>query len=249
MIILRKTVDITGVKVDSITMDEALEIFKDFLSSECVKTIFTPNAEIMMQAYRDKELRDILNTADMLVADGAGVVLASKILGSPVPEKVSGFDLVKNSFSLDINRKIRYFLFGGKPGIAEEARKTILSQYINVDVAGLRHGYFSPEDEPEIIEQINSSNADVLLVALGAPKQEKWIYANKSKLNVKICIGVGGTLDVLAGKACLAPEFMRRNGLEWLYRLLKEPWRYKRMLDLPKYMSLVILTRLGLLKQ
>lgn len=246
---MRKTVDITGVKVDSITMHEALQKIKKFLDSECVKTIFTPNAEIMMQAYRDKELRDILNTADMLVADGAGVVLASKILGKPVPEKVSGFDLVKNSFSLDTNRKIRYFLFGGKPGIAEEAQKTILSKFPNVEIAGLRHGYFSPQDEPEIIEQINSSNADILLVALGAPKQEKWIFANKSKLNVKICIGVGGTLDVLAGKACLAPEFMRRNGLEWLYRLIKEPWRYKRMLDLPRYMIIVILAKLGLLKQ
>lgn len=249
MIILRKTVDITGVKVDSVTMQEALERLKYFLQSDNVNTIFTPNAEIMMQAYRDNELREILNSADMVVADGAGVVLASKIIGRPVPEKVSGFDLVKNSFSLDINRKIRYFLLGGKPGIAEEAGKAIISQYANADIAGQRHGYFSKQDEAEIIEQINSSNADILLVALGAPKQEKWIYANKNKLKVKVCIGVGGTLDVLAGKACLAPEFMRKNGLEWLYRLFKEPWRYKRMLDLPRYMIIVIFARLGLGKQ
>jgi len=233
-----------GVPVDSVTMEEALEIVKGFLSEDGVHTIYTPNAEIMMAAQRDSQLKDILRQADLLVADGAGVVLASRILGTAVPEKVAGFDLVKNILIRASQYPISLFLFGGKPGVAEAAAENILKLYPGVKITGCRNGYFSEEEENDIISMINSSGADILLVALGAPKQEKWIHKYKSILNVKICIGVGGTLDVFAGKASLAPEFFRKNGLEWLYRLYKEPWRYKRMLDLPKFMLLTIGKRL-----
>lgn len=241
----RNTVDILGIPVDNVTMGEALEKFKKFLGGNKVHTIYTPNAEIMMEARRDASLNEILLQADLLVADGAGVVLASKILARPVPEKVSGIDLVKNSFNLRLpGKKLRYFLFGGKPGIAEAAAKKILSMYPGVEIAGCRNGYFSREEEQEILKQINSAGTDILLAALGAPKQEKWIHTHKNSLNVKICMGVGGTLDVLAGQVKLAPEFMRKSGLEWLYRLYKEPWRYKRMLDLPRFTLLAVKKRL-----
>jgi len=241
---MRNTVEILGVKIDKVTMEEALQQLKSFLQEDRVHTIFTPNSEIMMAAQRDEYLKGILNSADLLVADGAGVVLASRILKVNLPEKVAGFDLVKNSFSMDVNKKIKYFLFGSKPGVAEAAKEKILNNYKNVEVVGCHHGYFSPEDEDGIIDMINQSGADILLVALGAPKQEKWIYENKGKLKVKVCIGVGGSLDVISGKVKLAPEFFRRNGLEWLYRLYKEPRRFKRMLDLPRFILRVIWKRL-----
>lgn len=240
---MRNTVDIIGVSVDKVTMDEALEITRAFLLEDGVHAIYTPNSEIMMAAQRDPSLKKILNEADLLVADGAGVVMASRILKSFLPEKVSGIDLVKNIFKSPGKNPVNVFLFGSKPGVAEEAGKNIVKLYPNVRIAGYQNGYFMKEEENNIIEAINSSNADILLVALGAPKQEKWIHENKSKLKVKVCIGVGGTLDVFAGKAKLAPEFFRRNGLEWLYRLYQEPRRFIRMLDLPRFILLTIWTR------
>jgi N-acetylglucosaminyldiphosphoundecaprenol N-acetyl-beta-D-mannosaminyltransferase len=240
---MRDTVDILDIPIDSVTMGEAVEKVKSFLNENRVHTIYTPNSEIMMAAQRDPYLKQILCEADLLIADGAGVVLASRILGAALPEKVAGFDLVMNIFASENQKPLRFFFFGGKPGIAEAARKNVLKQYDGIEIVGCRNGYFSPDEEPEIIDQINSSCADILLVALGAPKQEKWIYEHKEQLNVKVCIGVGGTFDVLAGKAKLAPQFFRKNGLEWLYRLYKEPWRFRRMPDLPRFMLLVTWSR------
>lgn len=240
---MRKTIEILGVPVDNATMLDAVERVKGFLQEDRAHTVYTPNAEIMMNAYRDASLKKILCEADMLVADGAGVVLASRILGRDLPEKVSGIDLVKNLFSLNTDKKISFFFFGAKPGIAETAAERILGEYTDVDIVGCRNGYFTGGEEKEIINQINASGADILLVALGAPKQEKWIHQHKNELKVKVCIGVGGSLDVFAGKASLAPDFFRRNGLEWLYRLYKEPGRLVRMLDLPRFMVRVVVER------
>jgi N-acetylglucosaminyldiphosphoundecaprenol N-acetyl-beta-D-mannosaminyltransferase len=245
---MRSTLNILGVDIDNVTMEQALDKIKSFISKEGVHAIYTPNAEIMMDAKNDAHMRGILNQADLLVADGAGVVLASRILGKNLPEKVSGIDLTRLSFGMQFDRKVRYFLFGSKPGVAEEAGKNLLELYPNIEIAGCRNGYFTEAETPEIINRINSSNADILLVALGAPKQEMWIHENKSKLRVRVCIGVGGSLDVFAGKVKLAPDFFRNNGLEWLYRLYKEPWRFKRMLKLPKFIFLAVFTRIGLVK-
>lgn len=241
---MRKTIDILGVQVDSLIMQEAVAKIRGWLSEDKVRTIYTPNAEIIMAAQREQELKEILNGSDLLTADGAGVVLASRILKRPVPEKVSGIDLIKRCFSDLPKGRNSYFLFGSKPGIAEAAAVNIINEYPGVIIAGCRNGYFKESEEDEIINQINESGAAILLVALGAPRQERWISRNKDRLSVKICAGVGGTLDVFAGKAELAPEFMRKNGLEWLFRLYKEPWRAKRMLDLPRFMLKVIAARL-----
>lgn len=237
---MRNTVDILGVPVDKITMSEAVDKVKSFLEGDKAHAVYTPNSEIIMAAQRNPHLKKILCEADMLVADGAGVVLASRILGVNLPEKVSGIDLVKNIMASEKKKSIRFFLFGSKPGIAEAAGKKMLESYDGIEISGCHHGYFSKEEEAEIIKAINESGADILLVALGAPKQEKWIHEHKDELKVKVCIGVGGTLDVFSGKVKLAPEFIRRSGFEWLYRLYKEPWRFKRMLDLPRFMLRVL---------
>jgi len=245
---MRKTVNIAGVKVDSVTMAQAVENLKSFINESGVHSIYTPNAEIVMEAYSDENLRSILNQSDMLVADGAGVILASRILGLDLPEKVSGIDLIKESFSMDIGRKTRYFFFGSKPGVAETAAANISAAHPGIETVGCRNGYFSKEEEPGIIEEINAAAPDILLVALGAPKQEKWIHENRHKLKAKVCIGCGGTLDVFAGKAKLAPEYIRKAGFEWLYRLCHEPWRFKRMMKLPKFILLVTAMKLKLVK-
>lgn len=244
-----RKISIAGINIDNITMDQAVEKVYKYISTHDNHSVYTPNAEIMMDGIKNSELKNVLNSADMLVADGAGVVLASKLLNRNLKEKVSGFDLVKALLISSKNRPIKFFLLGGKPGIAETASANIICDYPGAEIVGTRNGYFSEQDEPEIIDQINRTGADVLLVCLGAPKQELWIHRHKKDLSVKVCIGVGGTLDVLAGNVKLAPDFFRNHGLEWLYRLIKEPWRLKRMMRLPKFILYILGIKIGLIKE
>ena len=241
---MRKTVDILGIPVDDLTMSQAVTKIGLFIKEGHIHTIYTPNAEIMMAAQRDPELKSILTQADMLTADGAGVVLASRVLGRRVAEKVSGVDLVREIFRTYSSKGIRCFLFGAEPGVAEKAAVNLMTEYPGIIIAGCRNGYFTQEEDNGIVDEINASNADIMLVALGAPKQEKWIFSHLDRLNVKVCMGVGGTINILAGTAQLAPDFFRRNGLEWLFRLWKEPRRAKRMLDLPRFMLRVLSARI-----
>ncbi len=231
-------VDIHGVMIDNVTMDEALDKVIEMLKGETPQKIFTPNSEIIMQATRDPELKTVLNSADLLVPDGAGVILASRILRKELKEKVSGIDLVKRILKNTEKRSTSFFILGGKPGVAEKASVNIVYEYPKAKIKGYRNGYFDESEVPDIIKQINDSKAEILLVGLGAPKQEKWIHRYAEQLNCKVLMGIGGSIDVFAGTARLAPEFMRKAGLEWLFRLIKEPKRAKRMLDLPRFIIL-----------
>lgn len=245
---MRKVVNIAGINIDDITMEQAVNRVYEFIDSNENHSIYTPNAEIMMEGITNKNINRVLNAADMLVADGAGVVLASKILGREVREKVSGVDLTQNLLKASSKKPIKFFLFGGKPGIAEKAHANIICDYPAAQVVGTRNGYFKEADNEEIIDKINKSGAEVLFVCLGAPQQELWIHENKDKLKVKACLGGGGTIDILAGNVKLAPDFFRNHSLEWLYRLYKEPRRFKRMLRLPKFILYVFGIRIGLVK-
>ncbi len=233
-------VNILGVKVDMVTIAEAADKIVDFLGEDGLHDVYTPNSEIIMEAYKDAEFAKILNNASMLTADGIGVVYASRILRKPIKERAAGYDI-----ACRVLEKINYtdhslFLFGGKPGVAEIAEKNLKAKYPGLKIAGTRNGYFKPEDEAEIVEQINNSGADIIFVCLGAPKQEKWINAHKDELKVKVAMGIGGSLDVFAGTAQRAPEFFCKTGLEWFYRLCKEPWRAGRMAQLPVFGMTVI---------
>ena len=241
---MNERTDIHGVQISNVTMEETLSRISAMLGQEGLHTVYTPNAEIIMQAVRDPELAALLNRADLLLPDGAGVVLGSRILGTPVKEKVSGIDVARGLFLRSAGIPARFFLFGGKPGVAEQAAHRLLADYPGLRIAGFRNGYFKPEDVPEIIEEINRSGADILFVCLGAPRQEKWIEANREALRCKVALGLGGSLDIFAGTAKLAPEWMRRAGLEWLARLIREPFRWKRMLDLPRFVLLTLRVRL-----
>src|SRR5699024_1456336 len=189
----------------------------------------------------DERLKKLINKGSLVIPDGIGLIYAAKIKKRPLPQRVTGFDLSINMIELANKKKLSIYLLGGKPGVSEEAAKNIVKKYPNVKIAGYQHGYF--KEEKEIISKINESNPDILFVGLGFPKQEVWIDTNKGKLNSKVVIGNGGTMDILAGKVKRAPEIYQKLGLEWFYRLLKEPSRIKRQIVIPKFILQVIFSK------
>ncbi len=244
-----KRVTILGVPVDFVNQREAMTIFKGLMESEPCSLIATPNSEIVVNATKSQKLLDILSGADLIIPDGIGLVYASKIMGQPLSERVTGIDfLEKIIIYLSETHRSIYFL-GSKPAqgaekaVAEQAAEKIRQKYPKLKVAGTHHGYFKEGDEPEIVEKINASGADFLCVALGSPKQEAFVEKYRDQLKPKAAIGVGGSLDVWAGTLKRAPEFYQKHGLEWLYRFVQEPSRYKRMGALPVFMAKVMMDR------
>lgn len=233
-------VNILGVNVDMVNISEAADTIMKFFNEDRLHSVFTPNSEIIMHAYKNSEFADLLNRADLLTADGIGVVHASKILGKPIKERAAGYDIARQVLSKMNYTEHKLFLFGGKPGVAEEAKAKLLQEYSDLNIVGLRNGYFKPEEEEEIVEEINNSGADIVFVCLGAPKQEEWIDRYSDKLKVRVAMGIGGSLDVFAGRVERAPEIFCKTGMEWFYRLCKEPWRIGRMMELPKFAATVI---------
>ena len=233
-------VNILGVHIDKVNIEEAVDRIFEMLDERRPHSVFTPNSEIILNAYKDKEFAEILNNADLLTADGIGVVYASKILGNPIKERAAGFDIACGVIGRISETGHRLYLLGGRPGVAEKAKKNLEKEYPFIQIVGTHDGYFDEEDNPKIIKEINSLGAEIVFVCLGAPKQEKWIADNQDNLRAKVLMGIGGSLDVFAGEAERAPEIWCKLGLEWLYRLIKEPWRFKRMLALPKFALTVL---------
>lgn len=230
--------DILGVNVDNATMDEAVEAVSQYLGSGQAHIVVTPNAEILLMCENDSELRGAIGKASFVCADGVGVLEAAKILKTPLKEKVAGCDLGFNLLKNAAEGGHGVFLLGAKPGVAETAAEKLCEKIPGLVVCGTRDGYFSPEQDDEIVKQINDSGADILWVCLGAPKQEKWMAKNKDKLKVSIMLGLGGSLDVYAGNVKRAPKIMIKCKAEWLYRLIKEPWRFGRMIKIPRVVKL-----------
>ncbi len=228
-------INILGVNVDKVTNAGAVDKVMSMLDEPGNHAVFTPNSEIILMGYKDMEFCGILNSADLLTADGIGVVYASKILKNPLSERVAGYDVACGVIERIAQSGHRLYLFGGKPGVAEQAEQNLKEKYPLLNIVGKRNGYFSPDEVDSIISDINASGADLVFVCLGAPMQEKWIYANKDKLSCHVMMGIGGSLDVFAGNVERAPEAWCKLGLEWLYRLKKEPWRIGRMMALPKF--------------
>jgi N-acetylglucosaminyldiphosphoundecaprenol N-acetyl-beta-D-mannosaminyltransferase len=232
-------IEVVGVNIDNVTLDEAAERMAEFLQEDRYSMIFTPNSEILVEAVKEPDFEKALNSGDLVIPDGIGVVIASRFYGTPLKERVTGFDLTKKLIEIAGNQSKAIYILGGQEGVAEEAAINLMGNYSGLKIAGTRNGYFGIDEEDEIIGQINSSGADILIAAMGAPKQEQFIYRNRDKLKVKIAIGVGGSIDILAGRAKRAPVFYQKAGLEWFYRLMKEPSRAGRMLTrLPKFIIL-----------
>lgn len=242
----RQQVSILGAQVDAVTMAEAVEFVSQAVqqagtSHVAPQHIITLNAEIIYQAQSDPKLLSIINGANLVTPDGAGVVWAAKYLKKPVPQRVTGIDLLQTIIEEAPKRQWKLFFFGGAPGIAEQAKEKMLQKHENLNIVATNHGYLtSIEEEQQLLKQIKETKPDILIVALGAPRQEFWINKYKEQLQVPVSIGVGGSLDVLSGKATRAPQWVQQVQLEWLYRLVKEPYRYKRMLSLPKFMLKVM---------
>ncbi len=234
-------VSIFGVNIDAVPMDEALNILKGFLDNEVRgNVIFTPNSEIVMSAKEDEDFKAILNSASLIVPDGIGVVKAGKILGTPIPERVGGFDLSSNIMPYLNEKKKSLFILGGKPSVAEKAAENLKAQYPDLVIAGTNDGYFN--DDEKIVEKIAATCCDFLMVCLGSPKQEEFIYKYKDRLFAKAIIGAGGSADVFAGEVMRAPEFYIKHNLEWLYRIVKGK-RLKRSLKLFKFAFSVYLSK------
>ena len=228
-------IDILGVKVDSVTMAQAVARVEGYMDERKNVLIATANAEMIMRATHDTELKDILNDAALVVPDGAGTVWAAHHLGYEMPERVAGFDLAQELMRIAPSKKQKVFFFGSAPGVAEKAKAKAEELYPGIEIVGTRDGYFKPEDEPAIIEEIKAAQPDLLLAALGVPKQEKWLNAHLKELGVPVAIGVGGTLDVMAGVMKRAPYWMQKAKLEWLFRGLLQPKRAGRLMALPKF--------------
>jgi N-acetylglucosaminyldiphosphoundecaprenol N-acetyl-beta-D-mannosaminyltransferase len=229
--------DIMGLQFDNVTMDEAIARADELTAGVSPSYVVTPNAEIAYEALHDERLRALLNGADLMLPDGAGVVLAAKLLGTPLKGKVAGVDFADRLLGELAKKGKKLYLLGSKPGVGEAAAQKMLEKHPGLNVCGIADGYF--QDDAPVVEKINASGADVLFVCLGAPKQEIFMADHKKDLNVKMMIGLGGSLDSFAGTVKRAPKWMIRMNLEWFYRLLKEPKRFKRMLRLPKYLLAV----------
>ena len=236
-------VNILGVNVDAVTMAEAVAHVTEAMDVRANVMIATANAEMIIRATHDEELRDILNAAALVVPDGAGTVWAARHLGHAMPERVAGYDLAQELLRRAPAEGRRIYFFGAAPGVAEKAKEKAEQLYPGIEIVGVRNGFFSPADNAAIITEIKAAHPDLLLVALGVPKQEKWIAAHLAALDVPAAIGVGGTLDVMAGVMKRAPYWMQRAKLEWLFRGLMQPKRAGRLLALPKFVLKVHASR------
>lgn len=244
-------VDIFGVKIFNIDFKEAIDIANRFLKEDRNHSIITPNTEIVMAAKDDKELRDIINGADLVIPDGIGLIYGSKMRGHPLKERVTGYDVSMELLKILNESGGSLYMLGGKPGVTDKAEEKIKKDYENINIVGHHHGYFKgihrgmkgDPEELEIIEEINSLKPDIIFLGLGFPKQEMFINEYKDKLHSKIIIGNGGVMDILAGNMKRAPEIFIKLHLEWFYRLLKEPSRIKRQVAIPKFIFEILKNR------
>ncbi|MGI6225527.1 MAG: WecB/TagA/CpsF family glycosyltransferase [Peptococcales bacterium] len=236
----RSRIYILGSLVDKVDTKGALKRIEEFIAEGTPHHIITANAEIIYRGRQDKKLSRTLNKAHLVTADGSGVVWATRYLNDPVTERVTGIDLLHGICDKAQSKGWKLYFLGAAPGVAEKAVLKALETYPNCQVVGYENGYFSQEEEPQIIENIKKVQPDILFVAMGAPKQEFWIREHLQELAVPVCMGVGGSFDVLAGNVERAPEWMQKRSLEWLFRLCKEPRRWRRMLALPRFVLAVI---------
>jgi N-acetylglucosaminyldiphosphoundecaprenol N-acetyl-beta-D-mannosaminyltransferase len=236
--------NILGCKLHLASMEQCLNSIAAYIESQKTVHVITLNAEIVYRARSNPALQKIINEADLVTADGIGVVWGARFLGYAVPERVTGIDLMLALAARSAQEGWPLYLLGAAPGVAEEAARMLHKRYPGLSVCGLRDGYFTPEQVPAIIADINKSSPRILFVALGAPKQEFWIREHCGDLAAAVHIGVGGSLDVVAGIKKRAPAFFIKLNLEWLYRLLTEPSRFKRQLILPLFVTSVIRERM-----
>ena len=224
---LQKKVNLFGLKIDDISKDRALELAKLSLRGGDKRIFFTPNLEMLEKVRKDEKTRRILNSAQVLLSDGIGVLLVSRLLGNPIENKVAGIDFGKCLIALAEREGASIFLLGGAQGVAKKAAKNLLKRHKNLKISGIHNGYF--ENEDEIIRKIQKLNPDILIVCMGFPKQEQFVFKHKQELsNIKVITCLGGAIDVWSGEKKRAPVMLQNINLEWLWRISSEPCRIKR---------------------
>jgi N-acetylglucosaminyldiphosphoundecaprenol N-acetyl-beta-D-mannosaminyltransferase len=241
---MSSAVRILGIPIHDVTLPEALERMGVWVAEGGPHQVLTVNPEFVMAARRDAAFRAVLERADLCLADGVGITLAARYLGRPLRERVPGVDLVEALAARAARGGWRLFLLGAAPGVAERAAGVLAGRNPGLLVCGAYAGSPACEEEEDIVERVRSARTDVLMVAYGAPAQDKWLARNLARTGVGVGIGVGGAFDYLVGDIGRAPAWIRRLGFEWLYRLLRQPWRWRRQLALPRFALLVFLGRL-----
>jgi len=234
------TLRFLGVRVHNVNSAEALQILESFIQERRPHQIVTVNPEFVMEARRLPEFRHALAGADLSLPDGAGLLLAARIQGAPLKERVTGVDTVSRVAALAAEKGYSLFLLGAAQGVAEETARRLTAANPGLRIAGTYAGSPAPEEEEGIIARVAAANPDVLFVAYGAPRQDLWIARNLARLNVPVIMGIGGAFDFISGRTRRAPAWMQRAGLEWMHRLIREPWRWRRMLALPRFLLRVI---------
>lgn len=236
--------NIWGVAVDDLSFSQLICEISQRIYKAQRTTIFTPNSIMIQNAKKDRHFMDVLNSADFNIPDGNGIVLASKLFNSPLCERICGIDLAEALTQTAVEQNLKLFLFGGDEGVADLAAQRLCTLYPTLKICGTRNGFRG--NDALCVESVNASGADILYVCLGSPKQELWIHENAPKLpNVKLFMGLGGSLDVWAKKRKLAPYFFRKSGFEWLWRMLSSPQKFK---DLPKLINFGFSTLLHALR-
>jgi N-acetylglucosaminyldiphosphoundecaprenol N-acetyl-beta-D-mannosaminyltransferase len=234
------TVSIYGVPVSRMNMQQTVAYLTETIERGIPQQVVTANPIILMAGLENPSFMKILREADLVVPDGTGLVWAAGYVGQPVAERVAGFDLMLELMKVGSPRGWKVYLLGAAPGIAEAAAEKLKALYPGIRVVGCRDGYFSDAEDDAVIADVTAQAPHLLLVARATNNQDPWIGKYKDRLRVPVMMGVGGSFDVLAGRVKRAPKLFQRLGLEWFYRLLREPSRYRRMLVLPKFVLKVI---------
>ena len=238
-----RRIDILGLPVSAITYPEWLDLIGRWVAGGQARHVCTINPEMIMIARDDPNFHNILSRADLTVPDGVGLLWAARRKGHPLPQRVTGSDGVPLIAAEAAKRGWRVFLLGAAPGVAQKAADVLQERHPTLQIVGVYSGSPAADEEDSLVERINASAADILFVAYGAPNQDKWIARNLPRLRVKMAMGVGGSLDFVAGVIPRAPQTFQRFGLEWLYRLYLQPWRIRRMLRLPRFVLMVLLEK------
>lgn len=216
---------ILNIGIHNLTRDKALDYIEQMAQSDHPYLICTPNVDYIVKAQRDEELKNIINTTDLTIADGMGVVYASHLLGTPLKMNVSGRLTVPEMCKMAEKKGLKVFLLGGKPGVADRAKDKLEQSFPKLMISGVHNGYFTADEELGVIEKVKLSNCDILFLALGTPKQEKWMVKHQFLLNVPVTIGVGSSLDRISGDFRSPPKWMTDIGIEWFFRIFQDPIR------------------------
>ncbi|WP_405154811.1 WecB/TagA/CpsF family glycosyltransferase [Paenibacillus sp. FSL K6-0108] len=242
---MNHTTNIMGIPFPNITMEQTVTILDDVVDQKQAELfhVITGNPEIIMSCQKDQALRSVVDQAGIVTADGAGIVMVSRFRGGQLTERVTGCDLLFRLLEAGSRKHWSFYILGAEESVSKRAVEVIAQNYPGVVVRGRQHGFFTMDEEQRIVEEIHEAQPDFLIVALGAPTAERWINKYRHQLNARVAIGVGGSLDILAGKTKRAPAIWQKLNLEWLYRLLSQPSRWRRQLILPRFAVRALLFR------